>query len=89
MEQRGGDDPNPPKSLPTRRSLGSRLDHRALFVAGVDHFEEQVAAARNDWEVAYFVDDEQRSATKYRILRVGALWLGFGERGDDIGEGLK
>lgn len=35
-------------------------DHRALFVAGVDELEEQVAAARRDRKIADLIDDEQR-----------------------------
>jgi hypothetical protein len=35
-------------------------DHGSLFVSCIDELEEQIAAAGNDWQIADFVDDQQR-----------------------------
>ena len=53
-------------------------DHGALFVAGVDELEEQIAAAGNDGQVADFVDDEQgKSAEEPDLLAQGAFTSGL------------
>ena len=62
-------------------------DHGALFVAGVDELEEQIAATGNDRQVADFVDDEQcKSAEEPDLLAQGAFTFGLGERADEVGE---
>src|SRR3954463_10318492 len=53
-----------------------------------DQLEEQVAAPRDDRQVANLVDNEQlRPAEKAEAFAQRALPLGFGERGDEVGEG--
>ena len=62
-------------------------DHCALFVAGVDELEEQIAAARRDREVSDLVDDQQgEAAIVADPLAKGAVAFGLGEGRDDVGE---
>ena len=54
-----------PKTLaPFGEAAVGGEDHGALFVAGVDELEEQIAAAGNDRQVADFVDDKERCTAK-------------------------
>ena len=43
---------------PLGKTAIGRHDHGALFVAGVDQLEEEIAAARYDRQVADLVDDQ-------------------------------
>lgn len=64
IEQRGGDDRIAEDITPLGEAAVGSEDHRALFVAGVDQLEEEVAAAGDDRQVTDFVDDEQGGAGK-------------------------
>jgi hypothetical protein len=73
---------------PFRKAAVGGEDHRALFVAGVDELEEEIAASRRDRQAADFVDDEQRRAAQGAYLFAKrAFTLGLCERRDEIGEG--
>ena len=61
----------------------------APLITGVDELEEQIAAARNDREVADFVDNGagRSGRSTSDLFAQSALAFGPGERGDDVGEG--
>ena len=62
-------------------------DHRALFVAGVDELEEEIAAARHDGQVTDLIDDQQCwTAVEADPLAQRAFAFGLGERTDQIGQ---
>jgi hypothetical protein len=87
IEQRRGDNRITEDVAPFGKAAVGSEDHRALFVAGVDELEEQVAAASGDRQVADFVDDEQRTtAQEADFLAQRALAFGLGEDGDEIGQ---
>src|SRR5436305_228418 len=87
IKERGGDDGVAEDVPPLSEAAVGGEDHRALFVAGVDELEEQIAAAGDDGQIADLVDDEQREAAEVSDpFAQGAFPFGFGERGDDIGE---
>jgi len=56
-------------------------DDGATFVAGADDLEEQVGSALVDWQVADFVEDEQRGVGVFAqfgfedALGLGGKWL--------------
>jgi hypothetical protein len=86
VEQRGSDDRIAEHLTPLGKAGVGGEDHRALFVAGVDELEEQVAAAVGDRQIAYFVDDEPRGAAEpANALAQLPLALGLGEGTDDVG----
>ena len=64
VEQRRGDDGIAEDVAPFGEAAVGGEDHRALFVAGIDELEEQIAAAGDDRQVADLVDDEQREAAE-------------------------
>src|ERR1700709_275312 len=87
IEKRGRDDGIAEDISPFGEAAVRGEDHRALFIAGVDELEEQVAAAGDDGEVSDLVDDEQGEATEVADpFAQAAFPFGLGERGDDIGE---
>ena len=87
VEQRSGDNGITEDVAPFGKAAVGSEDHGALFVAGVDELEEQVAAAGGDWQVADLVDDEQRTAAQEAyFLAQCALAFGLGEDGDKIGQ---
>jgi hypothetical protein len=87
VEQRGGDDGITEDVTPFGKATVGSEDHGALFVAGVDELEEQVAAAGGNRQVADLVDDEQRTAAQEAdFLAQRALALGLGEDGDEVGK---
>jgi hypothetical protein len=62
-------------------------DHGALFVTGVDELKEEIAAVRNDREIADLIDDEQSEAAEEPdFLAQNSFAFGLGESADDIGE---
>src|ERR1700719_1681509 len=87
VEQRGGDDGIPEDVAPFGKAAVGGEDHGALFVAGVDELEEQVAAAGGDRQVADLVDDEQPAAAQEAVfLAQRALAFGLGEDSDKISQ---
>ena len=87
VQQGRGDDGIAKNFAPFGKAAIGGEDHGALFVAGVDELEEQIAAAGNDRQVADFVDDEQcKSAEEPDLLAQGAFTFGLGERADEVGE---
>ena len=68
IEQRGGDDGIAKDFAPFRKAAVRGEDHGALFVAGVDELEEQIAAAWSDRQIADLVDDQQREAAEVTNL---------------------
>ena len=90
VEERGGDDEVAEDVSPLGEAAVRGEDHGAPLITGVDELEEQIAAARNDREVADFVDNEQGEAAEVSdSLAQSALAFGPGERGDDVGEGAE
>ncbi|GJE68457.1 hypothetical protein LNAOJCKE_5701 [Methylorubrum aminovorans] len=62
-------------------------DHRPALVARVDELEEQVAATGDDGEVADLVHDQQRGPAEIAdALAQGAVALGLGQRGHEVGQ---
>jgi hypothetical protein len=61
VEQRGRDHGITEDVAPFGKAAVGREDHGALFVAGVDELEEQIAATGGNRQVADLVDDEQRT----------------------------
>ena len=87
VQEGRGDDGITKNFAPFGKAAIGGEDHGALFVAGVDELEEQIAAAGNDRQVADFVDDEQREAAEEPdLLAQGAFAFGLGERADEVGE---
>ena len=85
VQQRGGDNRTAEDFTPFGKAAVGREDHRALFVAGVDELEEQIASAGHDRQVADLVDDEQSGpAVEADPLAQCAFTFGFGERSDQI-----
>ena len=64
VEERGGDDGVAEDVSPLGEAAVRGEDHGAPLITGVDELEEQIAAARNDREVADFVDNEQGEAAE-------------------------
>src|SRR5271156_3008682 len=88
VEQRGSNDRIAEDVTPFGEAAVGGEDHRALFVAGVDELEEQVAAAGCDRQITDLVNDEQRTAAQEAdFLAQGALAFGLGEDGDKVSQG--
>jgi len=60
IQQRRGDNGIAEDLTPFGEAAVGCEDHGALFIAGVDELEEQIAAAGRDGQIADFIDDEQR-----------------------------
>ena len=59
-----------------------------MFVAGRDELVEQRRGVGVEWDVADFVDDEQRDASEaFELFAESAGVLGVGESGDPFGRG--
>ena len=85
VEQRSGDDGVAEHLAPFGEAAVGGEDHGALFVAGVDELEEQIAAAWRDRQVSDLVDDEQcRPAQIADALTKHAIAFGLGQRSDDV-----
>ena len=59
IEKCGGNDWIAEDLAPFGESAIGREDHGAALVASVDELEEQIAAARNDRQIADLVDDQE------------------------------
>jgi hypothetical protein len=51
------------------------VDHSGALVAGIDELEEQVAAARNDWQISDLLHNQERGPAKEsrRIVTAGVI----------------
>ena len=72
VEQRGGDDGIAEDVAPFGEAAVGGEDHGALFVAGVDELEEEIAAAGNDRQVADLVDDQEAMLGRDSACAAGA-----------------
>jgi hypothetical protein len=87
IKQCCGDDGITKDLAPFSKAAVRSEDHRALFIAGVDQLEEQIAATGYDREVTDLVDDKKGGAGEEpQALAQSAFALGFCEDGDDVGE---
>ena len=64
VEQSRGDDGVSEDLAPFGEAAIGSQDHGALFVAGIDELEEQIAAAGDHRQVSDLVDDQQGEATE-------------------------
>ena len=64
VQQRGCDHGIAEDLAPFGEAAVGGEDHGALFVAGVDQLEEQVAAAGYDGQISDLVDDQQRGTAQ-------------------------
>ena len=90
VEEGGGDDWVAEDISPFGEAAVGGEDHGALFVAGVDELEEQIAAARDDGQVADLVDHQQAGpAEEPQAFGQSSLAFGSAERGDEFSEGAE
>ena len=87
IEQRGSNHRITEDLTPFGEAAIRGEDHGALFVAGIDELEEQVAAARGDRQITDLIDDQYgEAAEEADFLAQTSLALCLRQGADDIGE---